>query len=129
MDESRDKQPDIREYLAAERTFLAYIRTGLALMAFGFVVARFSLFLSEIRLALPERPSVSTPGLSVWFGIAFVVFGVALNVVSVFEYRALIRRLNSAHAADWPAAATPIATALFVALCGAVMAAYLHWLR
>jgi putative membrane protein len=75
--------------LAAERTFLACIRTGLALMAFGFVVARFSLFLREMQVP-PQGGRVVTPGLSVWFGAAFVLFGVALNAASVLEYRALI---------------------------------------
>ena len=121
------KDPDLREYLATERTFLAYIRTSLALMGFGFVVARFSIFLREVQLY--QRHPAYTPGLSVWFGTAFVLFGVALNVISAIEYRALIRRLNQTHAANVRPALTPTITALLVALCGALMSVYLLWLR
>ena len=121
------QDPDLREYLAAERTFLAYIRTSLALMGFGFVIARFSIFLREVQL-YQQHPTY-TPGLSVWFGTAFVLFGVALNGMSAVEYRALVRRLNIAHAANVPPAVTPIATAILVALCGALMSVYLLWLR
>ena len=50
MDASAKHQPDLRTYLAAERTFLAWIRTAVACMGFGFVVARFGIFLHELRL-------------------------------------------------------------------------------
>lgn len=120
--------PDIREYLAAERTLLAYIRTGLALMAFGFVVARFSLFLKELQLFKTEV-SAETPGFSLWLGTALVLFGAALNWVSALEYRKLIKRLNDMNYAEWPAAKTPIATGICVAGCGVLMAIYLVWLR
>jgi putative membrane protein len=121
------KDPDLREYLAAERTFLAYIRTSLALMGFGFVVARFSIFLREVQL-YQHHPAYS-PGLSVWFGTAFVLFGAALNGISAVEYRSLVRRLNDMHAANVRPALTPTLTALLVALCGASMSVYLLWLR
>jgi putative membrane protein len=39
VDPDRDKEPDYRMSLAAERTYLAYVRTGLALMAAGVAVA------------------------------------------------------------------------------------------
>ena len=128
MPRTAEKQPDVREYLAAERTLLAYIRTGLALMGFGFLIARFSLFLPELPLVSPGVPR-NTPGLSLWFGTAFVLLGIALNCLSALEYRKLIKRLNSAQAANWPVAKIPVATAFCVAGCGALMTAYLVWLR
>ncbi len=122
------KQPDLREYLAAERTLLAYIRTGLALMGFGFVVARFSLFVQELHVLNPES-TARTPGLSLWFGTLFVFLGILLNGLSALEYRKLIRLLNVAHAADWPAAKVPVLTALCMAACGVLMIGYLLWLQ
>ena len=121
------KHVDLREYLAVERTFLAYIRTSLALMGFGFVVARFSIFLREVHVMQPQ--TTPTPGLSVWFGTAFVLFGVALNGMSIVEYRALIRRLNLAHSASIQPAPTPTITAFLVAVFGALLSVYLLWLR
>lgn len=118
---------DSREYLAAERTFLAYIRTGLALMAFGFVVARFSLFLREI--AWIRQQAVTTPGLSEWFGTAFVLFGSVLNVTALLEYRRWVRRLNATYQAAWRPARAPVVTAALVALCGGMLAVYLIWVR
>jgi putative membrane protein len=123
------KEPDLREYLAAERTFLAYIRTSLGLMGFGFVIARFALFLREVQLFQGSSAPPSTPGLSVWFGTAFVLFGVVLNAMSIVEYRAVIRRLNVTHGASVPPAATPVATAVVIGACGAAMSVYLLWLK
>src|SRR5262249_37271410 len=86
----RDEFPD---YLALERTFLAWVRTGLALMGFGFVVARFGLFLRELQ-ALPQDASSSSPGLSVWFGTALILMGVAANVLAAWRHRQLVRQLD-----------------------------------
>jgi putative membrane protein len=71
---------DLREALAAERTFLAWIRTGLALMGFGFIVARFGVFLEQLTLIQHAR-SVSSYGLSLWFGTALIVVGVVVFVL------------------------------------------------
>jgi putative membrane protein len=125
MSQQPAPRPDLREHLAAERTFLAYIRTGLALMGFGFVVARFSLFLQTTL----QSGGKETPGLSLWFGTALVMLGVAVNFLSIVEYRSLIERLNQAHGAKWPPARLPVATAALVGTCGVVMASYLIWVH
>lgn len=106
--------PDLREHLAAERTFLAWIRTALAIIAFGFVLGRVG------HMYAP--PGVRDP--SLWFGALVALFGVALNILSIFEYRALIARMNQAHGTAWPPARLPIATAVFVAVCGALLGVY-----
>lgn len=87
MDLSLESKGGLRDYLAAERTLLAWIRTGLALMGFGFVVARFALFLNELLKAGSSR-SVPFPSynLSLWFGIALIGAGVAVNVSAALHY-------------------------------------------
>ena len=78
--------------LAAERTFLAWIRTGLALMGFGFVVARFGLFLREWA-ATQNIDHHAGHSVSLWLGIALVIFGVVLNVAALVRYRRYLRQL------------------------------------
>jgi putative membrane protein len=114
---------DPRVYLAAERTFLAWIRTGLALMGFGFVVARFGLFLRELDAtrAMVEHAS---RGLSLRFGTALVVLGVALTVAAVYRYIRLIERLNRGEAIGAPSTLA-IALGLGLAAVGATIAVYL----
>ncbi len=67
MDTAAKHAPDLRTYLAAERTFLAWIRTGVGCMGFGFVVARFGIFLREMGL-LKNASSVQSYGPSPWLG-------------------------------------------------------------
>jgi hypothetical protein len=54
--------PQLRDYLAEERTFLAWIRTGISLMGFGFVVARIGIFgdLTNLSQQLPAGLSPSS---------------------------------------------------------------------
>lgn len=108
-----EQVPDVREYLAVERTLLAYIRTGLAMMGFGFVLARLG------------GTEFSAGRGSMWFGVGLVFFGVLLNVLSVFEYRGLIARLNRARAANWPPARMAVGTAALTAIGGAVLGMYI----
>ena len=114
----RREVPDVREYLAAERTFLAYLRTGLALMGFGFVVARLPL----VGMPVPPHGGAAIP---LGVGTALVLLGAALNLVALVEYRRMIHRLNSVHQADWRAARTPAAVAILLAVCGFLIAVYL----
>ena len=114
---------DVRDYLAEERTFLAWIRTGLALMGFGFVVARFGLFLAEIQVsgdgpAAPHR-------FSLWFGTAFIVVGVAMNLLSIRRHLRLVGELNRGQFADRRPSQQAVILALFLAVVGVAMALYL----
>jgi putative membrane protein len=84
------QKTDLRDALATERTFLAWIRTGLALMGFGFVVARFGLFLNQLAL-IQHVHSVSSYGLSLWFGTASIVMGVLVFVLSAWRHIRLVR--------------------------------------
>jgi uncharacterized protein (DUF302 family)/uncharacterized membrane protein YidH (DUF202 family) len=119
---------DIRDYLAAERTLLAWIRTGLALMGFGFVVARFGLFLQELQVA-QRIPSLQSYGLSLWFGVALIAMGVAMNLFSAWRHSRLIRELNLGEEPSSRPSAQAIAVAVILALVGVAMAAYLVSIR
>jgi putative membrane protein len=116
-------QPDIREYLAAERTLLSYSRTAIGIMGFGFLVARFSLTPPEVPTLTPQ-PAVAA-GMSMWLGSAIIVFSVALNVLAIVDYRSTIQRLNRAHQADWRASRLATTTAVLLALMGILLAGQL----
>jgi putative membrane protein len=115
---------DLRDYLAGERTFLAWIRTGLALMGFGFVVARFGLFLAELRVARDGSAAPPHP-YSLWFGTAFIVVGVAMNLSAIRRYLRLVGELNRGQLADHRPSQEAVLLALLLALVGVAMALYL----
>lgn len=110
-------QDDPRIYFAAERTFLAWIRSGLALMGVGFAIARFALFLRQMR------GNVQT-GLSVYAGVAVVVLGVVVLVVSIVQHIHTVRNLK---AGKWKPemSRSAIAMATLLAVIGAAIAGYL----
>jgi putative membrane protein len=116
------------DYFAAERTFLAWIRTGLALMGFGFVVARFGLFLEELQAVQFAQIHQST-GLSLWFGTALIVLGVAVDVISIWRYRSSLRELAEGQTSFQQPSALGITVAAILALFGTAIAVYLLWVR
>jgi putative membrane protein len=114
----------VSDYLALERTFLAWIRTGLALMGFGFVVARFGLFLEMIQVpnaALPQHRL----GLSLWFGTALIVAGVAALVLSSWRYTSMVRNFDRGEEAFRKPVTGALVIAVLLAIIGVAMAIYL----
>jgi putative membrane protein len=71
----------------------AWIRTGLALMGFGVIVARFGLFLKQLTLIQYAR-SVSSYGLSLWFGTALIGVGGVVFVLSAWHHIRLVPELS-----------------------------------
>ena len=118
------KMASASDYLAAERTFLAWIRTGIAFMGFGFVVARFGLFLQRLTLL---EPGAKAPhqGLSIWFGTAMIVLGVATNAFATWHHIQLVRELNQGDTSFASPSKPAIVTALILAVIGLGLAVYL----
>jgi putative membrane protein len=115
---------DSRLRLGLETTLLAWIRTGLALMGFGFVMARFGLFLRQ-WLEVSQRRAANGTGISLWFGIALIVLGVAVNLTAAWMHYPFMIRFRKGET-DLPATWTiGITLAVVLALVGMVMAAFL----
>lgn len=121
-------EEDPRVYFAAERTFLAWIRTGLGLMGVGFAVARFGLFLRELRGSDAHITQHGT-GLSLWSGVAIVFLGVIVLVSAAVQHLTLVRELSTGVWRPGRISRNAVVLALFLALVGVGMAAYLVILR
>jgi putative membrane protein len=84
---------DPRVLFAAERTLLAWQRSAIALMGFGFVVERFGLFLAVI--AHEPTPSAQR-SFSLIIGVALLVLGAAVALISARQFRQVARGLDPA---------------------------------
>ena len=107
---------DPRVLFAAERTLLAWNRTVAGLMALGFFIDRASLM---------GAPAIPGRRLAAAIGIAFVLLGVILNVISVVHYRRAIAALRPAEIPPryWPNLATT--SGIGVGILGLLLALYL----
>ncbi len=107
---------DPRVFFAAERTLLAWTRTASGLMALGFFID---------RAALMTDAAKSGRGLAAVVGVAFLLLGVLLNIVSVVQYRRGIASLRPAEipARYWPNLA--VFTSLAVAALGLFLILYM----
>ena len=107
---------DPRVLFAAERTLLAWNRTVAGLIALGFFIDRAAVF------GAPAAPSRQ---FAAWIGIAFILLGVVLNIVSIVHYRRAIASLRPAEIPPryWPNLAS--ITSLGVALLGLLLAFYI----
>jgi putative membrane protein len=82
---------DPRVFFAAERTLLAWTRTGLTLMAFGFALERFGLFL---HVLMGTQGKTGQRDLSFWIGVSFILLGTILGLISVVQFRRILKTLN-----------------------------------
>jgi putative membrane protein len=114
---------DPRVFFAAERTLLAWNRTALALMAFGFVIERFGLF-ARLLLAPGTAPPLVTRA-SLWIGIAFILIGSAVSVVSVRQYRKVLATLKPVEIPQGYRVNLGVITNLTVAALGIALTVYL----
>jgi putative membrane protein len=74
---------DPRVLFAAERTLLAWSRTVAGFIAFGFVVDRTAVLVDK-----------QGAGVAFWIGLAFVLLGVLLSLLSIVQYRRSVAALR-----------------------------------
>src|SRR5277367_5445693 len=84
---------DPRVLFAAERTLLAWQRSAIALMGFGFVVERFGLFL---QMVAHQPPSGSQRSFSLGLGVALLLLGAAVALISARQFRQVAKSLDPA---------------------------------
>jgi putative membrane protein len=81
----------IRTRLALERTLMAWVRTSVALIGFGFTIVQFFAHLHEMNdVAAAHRPEAPR-----YLGMALIATGVIAMLVSVWQYRKVVRYLLS----------------------------------
>jgi uncharacterized protein (DUF302 family)/uncharacterized membrane protein YidH (DUF202 family) len=117
-------QGSATDYLAAERTVLAWIRTGIALMGLGFVLARFGLFLQEFNHLQPDSP-VKSYGISLWIGIALILLGVSVCLLSMLRHLRMLKQLQAGESLYLRSPRLVIGVAAALVILGLVMAGYL----
>ena len=107
---------DPRVLFAAERTLLAWTRTVAGLIALGFFIDRASF------MGVPGAPGRA---LAAWVGVAFILLGVLLNIVSIIHYRRALATLRAAEIPSryWPNLAS--LASLGVAVLGVLLALYI----
>ena len=105
---------DPRVLFAAERTLLAWNRTASGLMALGFIIDRASLMTDK-----------TDRGFAVWIGVAFLLLGVLLNVLSVVQYRRSVASLRPAEIPPRYWLNLAVFTSLAVAALGLLLVLYL----
>jgi len=106
---------DPRVLFAAERTLLAWSRTAAGLMALGFFVDRASLMGAA---ASPDRKFAAG------IGIAFLLLGALLSVLSVVQYRRSVASLRAVEIPPRYWLNLGVVTSLAVALLGVLLALY-----
>jgi putative membrane protein len=126
MPDSGRPTPDPNVYLAAERTLLAWVRSGLAMMGLGFIVARFGLFLRALaRETVPgEHPHVSG-GMSLWFGVALIGFGVISLLLAARNHLRSVDRLLRNEPLEIRRMSLAVVLSALLAILGIAMSVYL----
>ena len=117
-------QGSATDYLAAERTVLAWIRTGIALMGLGFVLARFGLFLQEFNHLQPDF-QVRSYGISLWIGVALILMGVSVCLLSTLRHLRMLKELEAGESLYLHRPRLVIGVAVVLVVLGLVMAGYL----
>lgn len=113
------------DHAANERTFLAWVRTAIAVMAFGFVIERFDLFLQAI--ASQRQSPLNSPGSSLAnaAGLAFIVIGVAMIVISGFRFARTAKGIETENEVPSTGERFDLALAMLIGLLGASLFLYL----
>lgn len=108
---------DPRVLLALERTLLAWNRSSLALMAFGFVIEKSTLLgqiIDPVRFAHKIVYSQ-------WLGIVVILFGLAIGLWSVLQYRIALKSLTQEEMIEGYRTHLPVVLSLFTILTGVLL--------
>jgi putative membrane protein len=114
---------DPRVLFAAERTLLAWQRSAIALMGFGFVVERFGLFL---QMVAHQPLSGSQRGFSLGLGVALLMLGAAVALISARQFRQIAKSLDPAVVP--PGYWTHVGVGLNIIIAAVALALALHFL-
>jgi putative membrane protein len=112
--------PELRDYLAQERTLLAWIRTGIALIGLGLLVARFGVF-GDPPHTTPYPFGLQPHELSFWFGALLIAAGVIVNLFCAQRYMRLTGELNRRPFVHRSLSSQGVIVAMFLALIGIAM--------
>jgi putative membrane protein len=107
---------DPRVLFAAERTLMAWSRTAAGLMAFGFVIDRTALFAPR---------AAAGPAFAMWIGLAFVLLGVLLSVLSIVQFRRSVATLRPVEIPPGYWVNLSLYASAAIGLLGVALAAYL----
>lgn len=80
----------IRTRLSLERTMMSWVRTSVALIGFGFTIVQFFEHLHSEGAAAALRPQAPR-----YLGLALIAAGVIVLLVSIWQYRKVVRYLLS----------------------------------
>jgi putative membrane protein len=96
-------------------------------MAFGFVIERFGLF---VHILMPKESAALPHTLSLWTGSAFILLAATVAVISVVQYRAVLRTLKPVEIPEGYWVNIGVITNLLLAAIGLVLTLYFfHGLR
>lgn len=79
----------LRTRLALERTVMASLRTSVALIGFGFTIVQFFERMGQMNVSAPAR----FPGAAYYLGLGLILCGVALLMISIWDYRKTVSYL------------------------------------
>lgn len=86
----------LRTRLALERTLMAWVRTAVSLIGFGFTIVQFfERFGAMEGIAAAQRPQAPR-----YLGLALIAAGVAVLLISVWQYRKVTEYLRSGSFAE-----------------------------
>lgn len=113
------------DHAANERTFLSWVRTAIAIMAFGFVVEKFDVFLIVASQEVTGRNiHLPTSGLTRLAGLAFILLGTLMTLVSAGRFVATARAIDKKEVVPGTGSRIDIALSLLLALLGLSMLFY-----
>ena len=80
----------IRTRLSVERTLMSWVRTATALIGFGFTIVQFF----ERMQSMDNVAPALRPQMPRYLGLALIAAGIAGLIVSLWQYRSLLRYLH-----------------------------------